>query len=278
MLLLRQTFEAARQALLLHARNRMSLVLLSVGGVLGMLGWLLMPDQFTQRASGENFFGGGCIVLLFSFLLPVSVLYFAVQAVHSEISERTSTYQFMRPVPRWSLYLGKWGAISVLGMLISALVLVMIYSGLALPERPWRRGQDIPVDLLVTFLKGVVIACPAYAAVGMLFAALFRRPIVWSLIYVVGWESILSRLPPQAGLQSASVSGPVRRLIYFDYQPSPRSDLPDLLMGNFAGDANDFDWALLGDPITSLMTFTAIVLGIGLWFYSRREYDARAGE
>jgi hypothetical protein len=114
----------------------------------------------------------------------------------------------------------------------------------------------------------------AYASIGCLFAAFFKRPMLISVLFWVGWEQMVSRTPPQAGIRSATVWEPVRRWIYGELQPR------DPLRHYLVGDLQEFQFPieLMPDPLLALLKFTVITLGLALFIYWRREYDSRPRE
>ena len=79
-----------------------------------------------------------------------------------------------------------------------------------------------------TFVFAGAVMTIGYAAVGCLFAAFFKRPLVISVLFWFGWEQLVSRTPPQAGVRSATVWEPMRRWIFCELRP--RSPLGDYLV------------------------------------------------
>jgi len=267
---LRQTAEAARQALIIQTRGKMTLMLVGVSVTVAILAFFL-PDRAAMHSIGTDFFGIVVYWLVFQFGLPVTVLYYGVSTLHDDLSDRTVTYQFVRPLHRSSLLIGKWLAVSLLCWALVAIFLAMLFLAFTLPARPWKLGLGVSPELLSAFLAAAALACPAYAAVGLLFGAWFRRPIVWAAVFVVGWEFVASNLPPQAGIRGATVADPIRRWLLADLNLDSKGDLAGVLTGSMHG----YNPAGFGDPIRSLLIFTCTALGLCAWLYTRREYDAQ---
>jgi len=213
-------------------------------------------------------------MLAFQFALPVTVLYYGVCAIHDDLSDRTATYHFVRPLHRFCLLFGKWLSVSLLCWLLAVAALTLLFLAFALPERPWRLGLGLSPEVLWSFILAAALACPAYAAVGLLCGAWFKRPIVWAAVFVIGWEVIASNLPPQARIRGATVADPVRRWLLMDLDLDSRNDLAAVLTGSLQG----YDASGFGDPLRSLAMFTCIVLAVSVWLYTRSEYDARPRE
>ncbi|MHC5063404.1 MAG: ABC transporter permease [Planctomycetota bacterium] len=269
MILLRQTLESCRQALILQLRSRMTWVLCLLGIGLAFFSWFL-PDEAAMEG-GREVYGISMYFLVIQFALPVVVLYYGVTVLHEDLSDATSTYHFVRPVPRFSLLLGKWLAVSLLCWGMIAAFLSLMYLAIAVPDRPWRLGQGVPPGWLLSYMQGAAMASPGYAAVGLLCGAWFKRPIVVAAAFVVLSELVFSNLPAEAGIRVATIADPLRRWLVLDIAPPRSSDFYEALTGSLHG----HEPAALGDPVNSLLTFTLIALGLAIWVFSRREYDAR---
>jgi hypothetical protein len=268
---LRQVLESARQTLWLLRRNRLCWLL--AAGTLAVAALsLLMPDRAARNLGGVALFGMPAYILVLQFGLPTVVSYLGLCAVHDEISDRSVVHVFAQPVPRPALLVGKWLAVALFGAAAAALALAAYWLSLAIPDRPWRHGLAPTGAVLWAFVVAAALAAPGYAAVGVFCGAWSKRPLVTAVFFVVGWEVAVSNVPPPARVRGWTVADPVRRLLVERIAPPPQSPLDDLLQGSLGG----HDPGLLPDPVTSVAWFTAIVLGLAILVYSRREYDARA--
>lgn len=272
MLALRQTVEVARQTLLLQARSRLKwllgLAILGAGAIA-----LLVAVQGGRHERGDQLHGIFTYVLFFGFALPLLLMYMGVAAVHGDIEDRTATYLFVRPVPRWSLLAGKWAAVALLGSLIATLAMTVVYGVFA--SRPdYKMGIGPSGGMWLAFVQAGLLCAPAYAAVGVAAAAISKRPLITGFAYLILSEGILSNLPPQAGVRSITVADPIRRWLFGELHPD--GDLREVLLGTLA----EFKVApeQMGEPLPSLLKFTLITLGLALLVYSRREYDSRPRE
>ena len=201
-------------------------------------------------------------------ILPFASMYFGVQAVHGDIEDRTSCYLFVRPIDRTGLLLGKWAAAAVLAVVTTCLTTAAPFFALAAQPGGWGDGVDMAA--LRTFVLAFALGAVAYVSVAVLFGALFRRPLVWSALFVVGLQMVTGNLPVSAGLRRLTITDPMRRLVLDGIEPDQR--LTQLLWP--AERRIGFDQ--IGQPVCDLLVLTCVTLLLAIWRYRRAEYDSRA--
>ncbi len=265
--------EIARQTLLLLLRGRvvrwLAIAALAAAALLGAVA----RRAAGEGIGGEEFVGIATYLMVFMFGLPVSALFLGVTVVHGDLEDRTASFLFARPLRRSALLIGKLLAAIAVAWLLAATAIIAIYVSVAIAAPEWRLGLQPRSDTAVAFVQGAFLACIAYAVMGGLLGAWMRRPLVSAGVFFVGWEFIASIVPPEAGVRSMTVAGPVRRWLWQRIDPDRGSELNDLL----AAGLDRFDGLdALVAPTTALLRFVLVVLLAGLWIYGRREYDARA--
>lgn len=202
--------------------------------------------------TGFFVFSTSIVFLIFTgFLLPIWSLSFATEALSGEREGRTLVWLFSRPLPRWSIYLAKFLAIL-----------------------PWSLGLNLGGFAIICYLAGdpgrlafrlywpaILGATLAYSALYHFMGAAFRRAAVVALVYSFFLETILGSMPGY--LKRISVSFYTRCLMFdlaegYDvYTEKPSIYLP--VDGATA-------WWVLG-------TATACLLALGMWIFSRTEYQ-----
>jgi ABC-type transport system involved in multi-copper enzyme maturation permease subunit len=268
---LRVALESARQTLLLQARSRMTQLLLLLGGMF-TLGLWFVPPEATERLTGEELYAIVATQLLGQFFLPAAVTWFGIQALASERDDRTILWLFARPAPRTALLTGKWLASWLFGAAWIVLALVVLHLGLALPGHEWRRGLAPDPSMALAFAVVFALASASYSALGLLFASVFKRPVLTGLLFVAGWEVIASNLPPEAvGVRALTVADPARRAISMFV-----TDDPGVQKHLFPNDA--LVGLDPGAPWWDFLRFLVVVLGAALIVFSQREYDLRPKE
>lgn len=266
--------EVTRQAFLLGLRGRM-LGWFAVGALaLAVVIYFLEEDIAARDLRGDELYGLIAYIVLLQFAVPFSVTYLAVSAVHGDLEDRTATYLFVRPIPRPVVLVGKWAAATVLGWLLAALACGVLFAAVrSLPRRIWFTGVEVDVATLAAFTTAAAMAVPVYAAVGAAFGAIFKRPLVVTAVFVVGWEFIVSNfVPPQAGVRNATVMDPVRRWL-IGALDAPPPELERVLVLPF--ERFSYGPEALGRPEHALAELGVVALVAAMLVYSRREYESR---
>lgn len=261
----------ARQTFGRLVRSRMLLVLLA-GIAVGTAFFFVMSPRFAMRGGmrGDTTFGLIAYLMYLQFALPLAALYFGIVAVQGDLEDRTSVYLFSRPLPRWALLVGKWLAAAAIASACVCLGLVLLRLGMARAGDLWRGGRPAPVSMLWAFGHASVLGALAYAGLGALFGAWFRRPLIAGVAFLVGWEGAVANLAADASARAFTVTDPLRRLLWDAHDPT--GEYASILRPGFLRDVDGRD---LLDPSLAVLRFVAVALALAIWIYSRREYDAR---
>lgn len=259
---------AARQTLVLLLKNRLLWLLAGAEVVLGLIAFGVAGHSRMQL-DGRELFCVFCWWFHAGVVLPWATLYLAVQAVHGDIEDRTFQYLFLRPVRRPALLLGKWLAVVVVATALLQLGNAVLFLGIAARPEIWADGVDPSVWR--AFRDLLSLGAVTYAAVGVLFAAFFQRPLVWAALFAIA-QMLVALMPVSAGVRSLTVSDPLRRFLLDRIEPGPR--LQEMLWPT----ERDFRSELIGHPLVALAVLTTIMLVLAMASYSRSEYDSRPRE
>jgi len=261
----------ARQTLGRLVRSRMLLVLLA-GIALGTAFFFVMSLLFATRGGmrGDTTLGLIGYLLYLQFALPLAGLYFGIVAVQGDLEDKTSVYLFSRPLPRSALLAGKWVAAAAITAACVSLGLMLLRLGMARAGSLWRGGLPPPASMLWAFTQASVLGALAYAALGTLFGAWFRRPLIAGVAFLVGWEGAVANLAADASARAFTVTDPLRRLLWDAHAPT--GEYASILRPGFLSDVDGRD---LLDPSLAVLRFLVVALALAIWIYSRREYDAR---
>jgi ABC-type transport system involved in multi-copper enzyme maturation permease subunit len=208
-------------------------------------------------ATGPVVFGMMFWGFFVRFAVPVLAVFYGTALIADEVEDRTLTYLLTRPVPRASVLLGKYFAylVSTVAVVLPAVVvmwlLVVPMQGSLATSFP-----DLTADL------GILVAgLAAYGALFALVGATLRRPLVFGLLFVFGWETLAMALPGY--LRQLTVAHYLQGLV--PHAMPAESPLAILQV-------------LFRDPpgIVQSLTGLAVVTGVGLVLaaraVSRREY------
>lgn len=125
------------------------------------------------------------------FAAPVLAVFYGTSLIADEIDDKTITYLFTRPIPRSAVLLGKYAAyvLCTIAVVLPAVVLVWLMIG------PINGRLASSFVGLVKDLGILAAGLIAYGAVFAAAGALLKRPLVFGLAFVFGWETIALALP-----------------------------------------------------------------------------------
>ena len=141
--------------------------------------------------SGPIVFGLMIWVFFIRFSVPVLAVFYGTALIADEVEDKTLTYLFTRPIPRGSVLVGKYLAylVATLSVVLPSVVVVWLFIapiGATLAESFLSLAKDL----------GMLVA--GLAAYGGLFAlggARLKRPLMFGLLYVFGFETLVLALP-----------------------------------------------------------------------------------
>jgi ABC-2 type transport system permease protein len=148
-----------------------------------------------QPGSRLAFFSGLSRELIIGTLVPLAAALFGTTAFGGEVDDGTLVYLLVKPIPRWRIVLSKYvvAVLSTIGVMIPAMVL------------PWflLSGPELSARVLRGFLVGGAAGAAIYCALFLSLGLASKRALVLSLLYVIGFEAVLSR--NLVGVKSLSV-------------------------------------------------------------------------
>jgi ABC-2 type transport system permease protein len=224
--------------------------------VLGTYQAILSPEATTAdgrplAASAFQVFSQWAVFSLFlTFLLPVWGLAFATEALGGERESGSLIWLLSRPLPRWSIYLGKFVALLpwAVGLSLGGFALICLAAG----PPGWLA--------LRVYWPAVFWATLTFSALFLLIGAYFRRPAVVAIVYSFCLEVVLGNMPGY--LKRVSVGFYARCLMYEqagDYGVQPEK--PSVFLPVDGGTA-----------LFVLAASSVVLLGLGMWVFSRTQY------
>jgi ABC-type transport system involved in multi-copper enzyme maturation permease subunit len=126
-------------------------------------------------------------------LAPLLALFFATMQVGEDVESNTLVYTLTRPTPRSAWVLGRFLAYYVVtSMLLTASIALTFVASTALPGI----GINTSDVLLMLHYCGVALmAVMAYGALALLLGAATKRPIVYGVLLLYGWQGLASAVP-----------------------------------------------------------------------------------
>src|SRR5206468_12817629 len=155
-----------------------------------------------------------------------------------------------RPLPRWSIYLGKFLALLPWSLALTVGGFALICAAASTPG--WLAFR--------LYWPAVLWGTLAFCALFHLMGALFRRPAVVAILYAFFLETVMGNLPGH--LKRGSISFYMRCLMYDEASVFHMSPDRPLLYEPVSG---PIAWAVL-------IAVTALLLAMGAWVFARTEY------
>ena len=173
-----------------------------IAGVLRLLYGAGVPvnEMGGVQVGGPVLFGLMMWGFFLRFSVPVLAVFYGTSLIADEVEDKTITYLFTRPVPRSAVLLGKYLAylVATMSVVLPAVVLVWLLIspiGSSLAET----FTDLLKDLVV-----LALGLTTYGAVFALAGARLKRPLLFGLIFVFGWEGFALALPGSFKLLTVS--------------------------------------------------------------------------
>ncbi|MBS1724608.1 MAG: ABC transporter permease subunit [Armatimonadetes bacterium] len=121
-------------------------------------------------------------------VIALAAAVFGTMVVSQEVEQKTIVYLITRPVPRWSLALGRMLAATVVGGVVAiaaefAASLAVVGPANVVDPRFWQ-------DLLVLF-----VGVAAYTGFFVFLSLVVARSLVLSLLFAFGWETFVPNMP-----------------------------------------------------------------------------------
>ena len=197
--------------------------------------------------------------LLVFRLLPLASAIYSTMILSQEIEQKTIVYLLTRPIERWKLLVGRWGATVVAVIVISIMGMVATVLG---------SGGFTAVH--ITYWRDILAICLGAAAYGSLFlfvTLLFNRALIICVLFAFGWESSVPNLA--TGLQKLSVVAHMHAIADHPDSPGGKGFLQAIsgVMGQNNLNATSSAFALL--------VFSVVMVGLSAYWFTTHEYIPR---
>lgn len=208
-------------------------------------------------ATGPVIFGLMVWGFFIRFAVPVLAVFYGTALIADEVEDKTITYLLTRPVPRASVLLGKYAAYLVCTVAVVLPSLVVMW--LLLAPIDGTLAESFPA--LAADLGIVAAGLAAYGALFALVGATFKRPLLFGLIFVFGWETLALALPGY--IRRFTVAHYVEGLVPHAMPAGSPAGMLQAVFGTPAG---------LGESLIGLAAITALGLWLAARAVGRREY------
>jgi ABC-2 type transport system permease protein len=125
------------------------------------------------------------------FTVPVLALFYGTALIADEVEDKTITYLFTRPIPRGAVMAGKYLAyLACTTMVVLPSVVVVFFLTI-----PTGTGIATGFPLLVKDLLLLGVGLIVYGALFAFLGARLKRPLLFGLIFLFGWEQAVLAFP-----------------------------------------------------------------------------------
>lgn len=234
--------------------------------VLILLGCLLalaiaLVFRFMARGAGNvNRFIPQMTISLYGLLTNLCAIFYGTAIISDEIDGKGLTYLQMRPLRKSVIVLSKFTAYlsgTVALLAVSHLMLTCIVA----THPKLQNGVLFHLGMSLRYTASMALGLLAYGALAVLLAVKFKYPVLWGLLFVMGWESITTSPFMPTGIKRLSVSHYL--IVLF-----PRYKLQRSMFDEFLGSAPPSAWV----AFVVVCLLTAGLLWLAIRIFREREY------
>ena len=234
-------------------------VLILIGCLLSLA--IALAFRFIARGGGSvNRFIPQITLALYGLLVNLSAIFYGTAIISDEIDGKGLTYLQMRPLRKSTILLSKFAA-----YLVGTVTLIgtshLILTGIMITHPKLQNGVFFQLGMSLRYTASMASALLVYGALAAVLAVKFKNPVLWGLIFVMGWENIAASPVMATGIKRLSISHYLFTL-FPDYK-LPRSDL-----SGFLGTSPPPAWVAL----LVIFILTAVLLWLAIRIFRGREY------
>ncbi|HDP34302.1 MAG TPA: hypothetical protein ENN29_04240 [Candidatus Hydrogenedentes bacterium] len=152
----------------------------------------LSTSRFAE--SGNEVFVRLIEELHINVFAPLLALFFAGMLVAEDIEARTMPYILTRPLPRSAWVIGRFCAFMIVASAILLISAALTFGASTIHEN-LSISNPIDIYLLCHYLAVMVMALLAYGAFAVFLGAFTKRPIVYGVILLYGWQRLATQIP-----------------------------------------------------------------------------------
>ena len=243
---------------ILKARRTIFLALLSATPIALAVLFLLAKYSHDVGTSGFGFFASTMGTIQLRGILLILTVFYGSTVFSDEIDRKTLIYIQSRPVSQSVFILGKYMSAFLLTAVLLVLSTFITYLLLTLTESAgyfYAGLSFLAKDILVMLLGSA-----AYVAFMMFLAFILKKPVLWGLLFALGWENVVVNIP-----------GPINKLTLLHYI---QSIFPHPVGTNAAGILAALNPApsSVQTSVTVLIAITFAFIFLSWFFYRIREY------
>ena len=234
-------------------------VLLLIGCLLPIV--IALVFRFMARGGGMvNRFIPQMTLILYGLLVDLCAIFYGTSIISDEIDGKGLMYLQMRPLRKSVILLSKFAAY-LLGTVALIAVSHLILTSVMVTHPRLEKDVFFQFGMSLRYTASLALALLAYGALAAALAAKFKNPVLWGLLFVMGWERITTSPVMTMGIKRLSIS-------HYLFALFPRYKLPRSEFNEFLGSSPPSAWVAL--LIICLLTIVLLYLAIRI--FREREY------
>ena len=213
-----------------------------------------------NRTGTVNSFIPLLTLTLYGLLVSLASIFYGTAIISDEIDGKGLTYLQMRPLHKSRILLSKFaayltGTVAIMGT--SHLIL----TGIMVTHPKLQNGVFFHLWMSLRYTGVMGLGLLVYGALAAALAARFKNPVLWGLLFVMGWENITASPAISTSIKRLSIS-------HYLFKLFPSYKLPRGEMSGFLGNSPPPTWVAL------LVVFglTALLLWVAIRTFREREY------
>lgn len=179
-----------------------------------------------QGSSSVNSFIPYMTLIYYGFLTNLCAIFYGSAIVSDEIDSGGLTYLQMRPITKQCILLSKFAA-----YLVGAVILIgishLLFTGIV-QTHPKLRERLLMLGMSFVYTGSLTLGFLSYGTIAVLLSVRFKNPVLWGLLFVLGWERITTIPGMPIGIKRISVT---HYLINIFPEYRLRRDIFDGLLG-----------------------------------------------
>ncbi len=231
--------------------------------LLGCLFSLVITIVFrfvSERMGDVNSFIPYITLSLYGLLTSLCAIFYGTAIISDEVDGKGLTYLQMRPLRKSVILLSKFTAYLV-GTVVLITASHLILTAIVVTHPKLEKGVLFHFGMSLRYSASLALTLLTYGTLAAVLAARFKHPVLWGLLFVLGWEQLTLAPILQTSIKRLSVKHYLLSLF-----PTYRLQ-PDILNG-MLGDAPPSAWIAFG----VLCLMTAGFLWLAIRTFREREY------
>ena len=234
-------------------------VLILLGCLLALV--IALVFRFLVQGAGSvNLFIPQMTMSLYGLLTNLCAIFYGTAIISDEIEGKGLTYLQMRPLRKSVIVLSKFTAY-LMGTVVLVAASHLILTGIVATHPKLENGVLFHLGMSLRYAASMALGLLVYGALAVLLAAKFKHPVLWGLLFVMGWESITTSPFVATGIKRLSVSHYL--IVLFPHYKLPRNMVDDLL-----GNAPPSAFV----AFVAVCLITAGLLWLAIRIFREREY------